>query len=469
MRALRGTSATAPRRRAARTSQDRLEGGAAPDMTKRLQVARGLAAAFASGPWTRYGLLERGRRALGRDWPWLPGLVEDLLGLRAPGSNLVPVEGLAERILELVEEWRDGGDSPRLRFYFLDPVVPPSPPAALSNVGLPRITTLADLADWLDLPPRAFDWLADSASRQRLTPPGPLQHYHYRWRSKPAGGYRLLEIPKRRLHSVQQRIHEEILAHVPCHDAAHGFRRGRDCRTYAAPHVGQDVVVRMDLQAFFPSIRFRRVVSLFRTLGYSRTVAVRLAVLCTNSVPAEALAPVESALSWHDRIQLRSPHLPQGAPTSPALANLCAHRLDRRLSGLAASVRATYTRYADDLAFSGGELRAGRIHRFHALACYVAIDEGFALNTRKTRVMGRGGRQQLTGVVVNQHPNVRRRDYDRLKATLYNCVRSGPQSQNRDEHASFKEHLQGRIAHVQSLNPDRALRLWELFGRIEWG
>jgi RNA-directed DNA polymerase len=199
-------------------------------------------------------------------------------------------------------------------------------------------------------------------------------------------------------------------------------------------------------------------------------VARLLTGLCTNVVPADVwrTPPGADPPSWEEQQRYRAAHLPQGAPTSPALANLCAYRLDCRLSGLARRLGAAYTRYADDLAFSGdGELeRAAR--RFQVQVCRVALEEGFEVHTRKSRFMRRGVRQQLVGVVVNTYPNVRRNEYDCLKAILYNCVRHGPASQNREGRADFRAHLLGRVAHVTMLNPARGGRLRSLFERIAW-
>ena len=160
--------------------------------------------------------------------------------------------------------------------------------------------------------------------------------------------------------------------------------------------------------------------------------------------------------------------MPQGAPSSPALANLCAYRLDVRLAAAATAAGASYTRYADDLVFSGSENFARAAHRFHILVCRVALEEGFEVNTRKTRVMPQSVQQKVTGIVMNQRPNVPRIDFDRLKATLNNCVKHGPQSQNHAQHTNFKAHLSGKIAYVQMLNAERAYKLRLLFDKISW-
>ena len=103
-----------------------------------------------------------------------------------------------------------------------------------------------------------------------------------------------------------------------------------------------------------------------------------------------------------------------GAPTSPSLANLCAFRLDLRLAGLARALGATYTRYADDLAFSGGEDLARVIERLSVRVAAIALEEGFSIQLRKTRVMRRGARQHLAGVVVYQHPFLEGSEFDTL-------------------------------------------------------
>ena len=162
------------------------------------------------------------------------------------------------------------------------------------------------------------------------------------------------------------------------------------------------------------------------------------------------------------------PHLPQGAPTSPALANLTAYRLDCRLAGLARTAGAVYTRYADDLAFSGGEEFSRVVKRFSTHAAAVALEEGFSVNHHKTRNMRQGVRQQLAGVVVNQKVSLRRRDLELLEAILTNCARHGPASQNRAALPDFRAHLEGRIGFVEMVNREQGQRLRELFEAVRW-
>jgi hypothetical protein len=162
------------------------------------------------------------------------------------------------------------------------------------------------------------------------------------------------------------------------------------------------------------------------------------------------------------------PHLPQGAPTSPALSNICAYRMDCRLAGLAKAAGTVYTRYADDLAFSGGDAFEHGVERFADRAAAIALEEGFSVHHRKTRIMRRAVRQHLAGLVVNERLNVERRDADRLKAILTNCVRHGPESQNREAHPAFRLHLDGRVGFIETVNPARGARLREIFEQIHW-
>jgi hypothetical protein len=163
-----------------------------------------------------------------------------------------------------------------------------------------------------------------------------------------------------------------------------------------------------------------------------------------------------------------APHLPQGAPASPSLANICCYRLDCRLAGLAKSAGLDYSRYADDLAFSGDQEFGRSASRFATHVAAIVAEEGLAVNFHKTRLMRRGVRQHLAGLVVNKRINIRRQDFDLLKAILTNCIRLGPATQNREQHSNFKAHLEGRVAFVASVNPARGERLKQLLAQIRW-
>lgn len=337
---------------------------------------------------------------------------------------------------------------------------PPQMQPATAAVGwpVPTVETVGALADWLALSLADLEWFADLRGLNRKASPR-LRHYHYRVLTKQSGRIRLIEAPKPRLKQLQRKILIGILEKIPSHSSVHGFLKGHSIKTFVTPHVGQRVVLKMDLEDFFPSISRARVQALFRTIGYPEAVADLLGGICTTVAPYDI---------WKPRDLYTQAHLPQGAPTSPALANLCAYRVDCRLSGLAKSAEATYTRYADDLAFSGGESFERSVDRFSTHVAAILNEGGFSVHHRKTRIMRQGVRQHLAGLVANHRINVRRPDFDHLKAMLTNCIRQDPETQNRESHPHFRQHLQGKVAFVESINPVKGKRLRALFDQIQW-
>jgi hypothetical protein len=290
---------------------------------------------------------------------------------------------------------------------------------------------------------------------------------------------RLIEEPKPLLKHIQHVLLREILDRIPLHRDAHGFRRHRSALTYAHGHLGQRVVVHLDIEDFFASIAAGRIYGIFRRCGYPEPVAHLLTGLVTNTVPhrvwAEAHHPPNLAnparLAAHRRLgnHLSHAHLPQGAPSSPSLANLAAFSLDRRIAALANSMGMTYSRYADDLALSSARHRSNvELATTVELITRIAAHEGFRINPHKTSVRRASQRQVLAGIVVNERPNIDRREYDRLKATINNIARYGPASQNRTSHPHFRDQLLGRIAWVSQLNPARGERLAAAFATIDW-
>jgi len=346
------------------------------------------------------------------------------------------------------------------------------PTTAAKSWDIPAIESPGDLAKWLGLDPGDLRWFADLKGLGHKSDRRRLHHYHYRILAKRFGSIRLIEAPKPRLKDLQRRILMWILEKIPPHPAVHGFVKGRSILTFIAPHVGQRVVLRMDLRDFFPSFARARIQALFRTLGYPESVADLLGGICTNATPRDvwneiALDVRPACISEARRLYSR-PHLPQGAATSPALANTCCYRLDCRLNALAKSAGAAYTRYADDLAFSGGEEFERGAERFGLHVADILREEGFSVHHRKTRIMRQGVRQHLAVLVTNQRMNVVRSDFDRLKAVLTNCVRLGPESQNRDGRPRFRSHLKGRVSFVEMINPNKGKRLRAIFEKIRW-
>lgn len=467
-------------------------------------AAHALARAFANGEQTRDACLSRCAHALGGTREWLPVLVDAYLAQYETGTRprhasivrslrvelvqlAVPLaleEAFAEATDIVVDDGHPSPPRPTAKAHrtqaefvvqsWMPPAASMLPAPAARAWNVPVIETEDALAQWLGLTPGELTWFAGITRRDGTVPMSRLHHYHYRLTPKKSGGVRLIEAPQRRLKALQRTILADILDRVPpCYDAAHGFIKGRSVRTFAAPHVSQRLVLRMDLQDFFPRIGRARVAGIFRTMGYPERVADLLSGICTNAAPRSLFAsPPRSAQEVRAQFAARSlyarPHLPQGAPTSPALANLAAFHLDCRLTGLADWMGATYTRYADDLAFSGGAELARAARRFATEVAVIAVEEGWSVQHRKTRIMPRSVRQQLAGVVVNEKLATPRAAFEQLEAVLTNCVRHGAASQNRAGVPDFRAHLRGRVAWVASLNSTRGAKLRAVFDRISW-
>lgn len=418
-------------------------------------------------------MVAAGRRAIGRSPRWIGALVGELRAHFRAGPLDRPGE-LAHRIRQSDSFHRGleraaGQGHPvrvvRLRAEPTRMVRRPWP--------VPVVDDVAALARQLELISDHLTWLSDPAGMQRRTPDGPHHPYHYSWLTRPGAAPRLLESPTPILRATMRRVLRDILVWVPAHDAAHGFVPGRSALTHAANHVGQETVLSADLRHFFAAVSAARIRGIFTTMGYPEPVARCLTGLVTNRTPVWVLAQMppggDSTQRHLLRARLRQAHLPQGGPTSPALANLVCFHLDARLSGYAEAADAHYTRYADDLTFSGSAALRRHAAPFVRGVGTIVADEGFALNPAKTRVEGRGDRQQVTGIVVNEQLGVPRREYDRLRAILHDAHQHGPQRANRLGHAQFREHLNGRIGWVESVNAARGERLRARFDSIDWG
>ncbi|MCU0671888.1 MAG: reverse transcriptase family protein [Myxococcota bacterium] len=322
----------------------------------------------------------------------------------------------------------------------------------LEAFGLPVIVTPEQLAAHLGVTVPRLRWLAFHQEAAQTT------HYVQFEVPKRTGGTRVLAAPKADIAAAQTTILETILAKLPLDEAAHGFVTGRSTVTNARPHQGRDLVINLDLSDFFPSVTFPRVRGVFRSFGYSPAIATILALLCTES-PRRPLT--YDGRSYEVAVGPRA--LPQGACTSPALSNLVARKLDRRLRGLATKHGLTYTRYADDLTFSATAEKRSELGMMLARMRHVIEDEGFALNPKKVRVQRKGGRQTVTGIVVNEPTKLGlpRTEVRRLRAILHAARIQGLQSQNRERHPDFRAHLAGKIAYLAMIDPARAKPLRE--------
>lgn len=325
--------------------------------------------------------------------------------------------------------------------------------------GLPPLHDVAQFAAWLDFTPAELEWFADRGTWLRTANPR-LRHYRV-FRREKRQGVRVIEAPKPRMRETQRRLLRRLVPRIPAHPAARGFEPGSSTAAFAWPHSDRPTVLRVDLEHCFESIGAGRVRRIFDDVGYPAHIARLLAELCTTSTPADQLGGIDLT---HAAL-LRRRHLPQGAPTSPHLANLALARVDRRVDGYARAHGLRYTRYGDDLALSGDDIDPDG-----ALWTVMRIvsDCGFVVHPDKVRIMHRHQQQRLAGLVVNDRPRVSREDYDNLRALLHNARRSGAQSQNNEGHNDFRAHVYGLIAWVGATGHERRRRLLDMADRVDW-
>lgn len=317
----------------------------------------------------------------------------------------------------------------------------------VSDAGLPPLVSFLDVAGALSISPERLQWLTYESAAD------PTDHYTRFEIPKRRGGTRLISSPKPALAEAQKWVRATILQPQPVSPAATAFRPGLSIVDNAKRHTGSQVVVRMDLADFFPSISFERVLRFFESLGYNPGVATILSLLCTDAPRSRVTLDGES--SW---VVTGERGLPQGACTSPDIANLVAHRLDERLLGLSRTAAWTYTRYADDLVFSSAEPDPN-VASLLRVVSRIVNDEGFRINAEKTRVMRSPNRHIITGLIVDDDVRLTRPMKRRIRAFLHQCERDGVDAVGERIGRSAQAVAGGYLAFVHMVEPEYAVRI----------
>ena len=280
-----------------------------------------------------------------------------------------------------------------------------------------------------------------------------VTHYRTFAIPKKSGGTRYISAPMPQLKAMQDWILRKILIRLPVHEAAHGFVPERSIITNAAVHRDPEFVLSMDLKDFFPTLTFRRVKGIFRSMGYLEGIATILALICTEA-PRQAMKlsdPETKEEKWvHVAVGPRC--LPQGSPASPMLTNLASLRLDRRLTGFAQKHGLRFSRYADDLTLSAPKGATHQTAWLQNIVTKIVESEGFHVHPTKTKLMGRGDRQEVTGLVVNEDiaPRVPSEIKDMLRAAIHNQEEGKALYENENLHT-----LLGYASFVYSAQPEK--------------
>ncbi len=325
----------------------------------------------------------------------------------------------------------------------------------LTRHGLPLCASAKDIADAMGISLTELRFLSYTRDISRIS------HYQRFTIPKKSGGERLISAPMPRLKRVQYWILDNILEKIPLHAAAHGFRRGCSIVSNAEPHTGAQVVLNSDLKDFFPTLNYPRIKGLFKSLGYSNQVATVFALLCTEPDIQQVILDGER---YFVRIGERS--LPQGAPSSPAITNIICRRLDRRLAGAARTLGFAYTRYADDMSFSGSGSSAKKLGKLQWRLAKIVQEEGFQLHPDKTRAMRANSRQEVTGIVVNEKPSLERKTLRRFRALLHQIEKDGPAGKQWGRAHNVLDAVKGFANYVSMVDPPKGRRFRLQIDRI---
>ena len=258
------------------------------------------------------------------------------------------------------------------------------------------------------------------------------KHYHKAKLPKKSGDYRNLSVPDEVLKSIQKRISEVLLIHMPVSRYAKAYRFGSSPLRNAKHHVGKQIVLKLDTLHFFDSIRYSTVKDkVFPEEIYAEPLRILLTMLC-----------------YHKDA------LPQGAPSSPAITNIILYEFDEQIGQWCRERVIAYTRYCDDMTFSG-DFDPAKVIRFVGLELKKM---GFLLNEQKTRIQRPSQQQTVTGIVVNEKLSIPADYCRKLRQELYYCRKFGIQ-----EHLSrigleisedtYRMQLVGKVNYVLQVHP----------------
>jgi RNA-directed DNA polymerase len=316
----------------------------------------------------------------------------------------------------------------------------------ISKAGLPVANTLAELAALMNLTTDDLVWLCYERGATDT------DHYSRFEIPKRSGGTRLISSPKPKMRKAQSWINDQLLSQLTPSTYCYAFRPELSIVDNATKHLNKKLIVKCDIKDFFPSITFPRVRGYFEYLGYNPGVATVLALLCTDAPRARVTIKGNSMI-----VALGDRALPQGACTSPALANLIASRLDSRLAGLARVFKGEwiYTRYADDLTFSTDDTEA-ELGKFLAAVTRITADEKFVIKPQKTRIMRAPMRQTVTGLVVGDAVRIPKATIKKVRALFHSIEKLGEEAVSAKIGSNAINVAHGYWSYFHMVDPDLA-------------
>ncbi|EGO9008664.1 RNA-directed DNA polymerase [Enterococcus faecalis] len=271
------------------------------------------------------------------------------------------------------------------------------------------------------------------------------QYHEVEIPKKKQGELRTLFLPSIKLKYMQRWILDNILYSQECNNEVTGFVPSKSIIDNAKPHIGQKYILKLDIQDFFPSISKIRVFLMFKHFGYTNDLSNTLSNIC-----------------------IYKNELPQGAPSSPYIANLVCKKMDSRFLGLCKKNNLKYTRYADDITISGGK----SVYKFKQFFINIVTDEKFFVNKKKVKLLKNGDRKQVTGIVINEKLSVPKNIIRDLRRDIYYITKYGLNSHLKRTgnitSSNYKAHLFGKAKYIYMVDREKGALYLEQLNAIDW-
>lgn len=301
------------------------------------------------------------------------------------------------------------------------------------------------------------------------------KRYNYFKLKKRNGTFREIMAPAKDLLYIQKWILINILENYPLAESCKGFRKKISIFDNAKVHSNAEVILKVDLLKFYDTITEKRVYGIFKSMGYIENLSYTLAKITTAKHRDSYWLDFdkESKVVLNHLINEKPCILPQGAPTSPMIANIIATKTDYRFEALAKKMNFSYSRYADDLTFSihkNGKLPSLK------LITKIITEEGFFINAKKTKYMKKGCKQYVTGLTTTNGVNVSKKYRREISEHIYYCRKYGVESHLKRREKEFPKYnrmnfhdwLYGHLCFMKSINDKASTKLLEDFNKINW-
>ena len=258
-------------------------------------------------------------------------------------------------------------------------------------------------------------------------------------------------------------------------DSCSGFRKQKSIYDNAKIHENSQIILKVDLLKFYDIITEERVYGVFQSLGYAKNLAYSFAKITTAKHRQSYWDNFDKSSKeiLKELVEIKPPILPQGAPTSPALSNIIATKMDYRFEALAKKLNFRYSRYADDLTFSISN--EGKLPSLK-LITKIIENEGFFINTKKTKYMKKGCKQYVTGLTTTNGINVSKEYRKKISEHIYYCRKYGVNSHldkrkiefPKYNNIRFHDWLYGHMCFIKSINEKASKKMLEDFNKINW-